>query len=77
MKLNSHRNRLNVKSIKSLCVKYVPTHVYFSVLDWFFPERVGMKCKANHALPVVGEYVVDIDASNVWVPHVRARESPG
>jgi hypothetical protein len=68
-KLNRYRHRLNQKSIKSLCAKYAPVHVYFSVLDWLFPERVGKKTKANHAIPVGGEYVCDIDSSNLIVPH--------
>jgi hypothetical protein len=47
--------------LKKYFVKYVPTHVYFSVLDWLFPEQVGKKYKAKYAFPIAGEYVVDVD----------------
>jgi len=60
---------LNVRELRNLCVRYAPIHVYFSVLDWLFPERVGKKYKANYAVPLGGEYVFDVDSNNVWVPH--------
>ncbi len=44
-----------------LCVEYAPVHVYFSVLDWLFPERVGRKSKSNKAEPASDEYVFDVD----------------
>lgn len=74
IKLNRYRNRLNVRSVKGLCWKYAPIHVYFSVLNWLFPERVGRKCKANRALPIGGEYVFDVDSSNVWVKHAHFKD---
>lgn len=40
-----------------------------SVLDWLFPERVGKKRKANHALPIGGEYIFDVDSHNYWMSH--------
>jgi hypothetical protein len=43
-------------------VKYVPAHVYMSVMDWLFPERVGKKYKAKYCVPVNAQYVLDIDA---------------
>jgi hypothetical protein len=33
------------------------------------PERVGEKRKANHAYPIGGEYVIDIDDYLHWRPH--------
>jgi hypothetical protein len=44
-------------------------HVYFSVLNWLFLERVGKKCKARYCLPLNGEYVIDIDAYLVLFKH--------
>lgn len=69
VKLNKFRNRLGPKDLQWLLVKYAPFHVYFSVLDWLFPERVGKKYKAHHAVPIGGEYVFDVDNTNVWMPH--------
>jgi DNA primase catalytic subunit len=43
-----------------------------SAMNWLCPERVGPKRKANHAYPVRGEYVVDIDnylQSKIHVHH--------
>jgi hypothetical protein len=61
MKLNRLRNRLNFKSLLGLCVRYTPLNLYMSTLNWLMPERVGEKVTANHALPLEGEYVADID----------------
>jgi DNA primase catalytic subunit len=73
LKLNRFHLHLSNRSARYalhfLCVKYAPIHVYFSVMDWLFPERVGKKYKANYAYPIGGEYVVDVDSHNVWVPH--------
>jgi len=63
VKLNRFENRLNPRELQEYCVTLQPSHVYFSILDWLFPERVGKKHKANNARPVgSGEYVVDVDA---------------
>ena len=69
MKLNRFRNRIGIRELRYYCVKYAPVHVYFSVLDWLFPERVGRKYKAKYAVPIDGEYVFDVDSHNVWIPH--------
>jgi len=61
IKLNTLRNRINSRALWRLCAKYAPTHVYMSVLDYLFPERVGLKSKARYAYPIGGEYVVDVD----------------
>ncbi|MEM2089022.1 MAG: hypothetical protein QXF52_10205 [Thermoproteota archaeon] len=41
IKLNTLRNRVNEKALWRLCRKHAPTHVYISVLNHLFPERVG------------------------------------
>jgi hypothetical protein len=76
VKLNRFRNRLNIKYLRYLCVKQAPIHVYFSVLDWLFPERVGKKYKANYAVPIGGGYLFDVDSNNVWVPHNHNKWKP-
>jgi DNA primase catalytic subunit len=62
VKLNKFRSRLNMGRLRDICVKIKPIHLYFSVLDWLFPDRVGEKSKAKHAFPIGGEYVVDVDS---------------
>jgi hypothetical protein len=69
IKLNRFRNPLESREVQYYCVKYAPIHVYFSVMDYLFPNRVGKKYKANYAVPIGGEYVVDVDSHNVWAPH--------
>jgi hypothetical protein len=49
VKLNHFENRLNEKDLRFYCYKLKPMHVYFSVLNWLFSERVGKN----------GEYVID------------------
>ena len=61
IKLNTIRNRINPRALWRLCARYAPTHVYMSVLDYLFPERVGLKARAKYAYPIGGEYVVDVD----------------
>lgn len=62
VKLNKFESRLNSRELKNHCVKLSPLHVYMSVLNWLFPERVGRKTKANYAVPIGGEYVIDVDS---------------
>lgn len=69
VKINKFRNRLNERELRDCCIKYSPLHVYFSVLNWLFPERVGKKYKGNYAVPIGGEYVIDVDSYIVHVPH--------
>jgi DNA primase catalytic subunit len=76
VKLNLLRPRINMRSLRYFCATYAPVHVYFSVVDWLFPERVGRKHKAKYAVPIGGEYVVDVDSHNVWVPHNHDRWRP-
>ena len=69
VKVNKFRNRLNEGELRECCVRFSPLHVYFSVLNWLFPERVGKKYKANYAVPLNGEYVIDVDSYLVQAPH--------
>ena len=62
VKLNKFENRINNQGLRKYCRRFFPAHVYFSVLDYLFPERVGKKYKANYAVPIKGEYVIDIDS---------------
>lgn len=73
VKLNKFRTRLNSRKLKDFCITFAPKHVYFSVLNWLFPERVGKKYKGNYAVPVgSGEYVIDVDAyiAHRWHEHL-------
>jgi hypothetical protein len=45
-----------------------------SVMDWLFPERVGLKRKARYAVPLGGEFVVDVDSYFRSRPHRHIRE---
>jgi DNA primase catalytic subunit len=69
VKLNRFENRINGRELSKHLVKYVPSHVYMSVTDWLFPERVGPKHKARFAVPIGGEFVVDVDSYLKSRPH--------
>jgi DNA primase catalytic subunit len=69
IKLNKFENRINLKELKYYCYKLKPAHVYFSVLDWLFPERVSKKYKARYCVPLNGNYVVDVDSYMVLFKH--------
>jgi DNA primase catalytic subunit len=71
LKLNTIENRINENELRFYCYKLRPTHVYFSVLNWLFPERVGRKYKAKYCIPLNGEYVVDIDSYLAHFPHIH------
>ncbi|MBO3842195.1 MAG: hypothetical protein FGF48_07245 [Candidatus Brockarchaeota archaeon] len=58
-----------------LCARFAPTHVYMSVLNYLFPERVVGKKKAKYAYPVGGEYVIDVD--NYLFRGIETHEHPG
>ncbi len=49
IKLNKIANRLTERDLKYYCWKFRAAHVYFSVLDWLFPERVGKKRRQTAA----------------------------
>lgn len=76
VKLNKFQNRLNERELRDCCARFSPLHVYFSVLNWLFPERVGKKYKGNYAIPLGnGEFVVDIDSyvCHRWHKHKRSQ----
>jgi len=73
VKLNHFQDHLSEKDLKYLCWKLKPWHVYFSVLNWLFPERVGKKYKARYCVPLNGEYVIDVDSYLMPFRHKRAR----
>ena len=73
VKLNKFRNRLNERELREFCVRLTPVHVYFFVLDWLFPERVGKKYKAKYAVSVGGEYVIDVDSYVLGLRHRHVR----
>jgi hypothetical protein len=62
VKLNHFRDHLPEKDLKYYCWKLKPWHVYFSVLNWLFPEQVGKKYKPRYCVPLNGEYEIDVDA---------------
>lgn len=67
-KLNKLTSRLNIRSLITLCAQRAPVGLYFSIMNWLMPERVGKKASANGAYPIGGEYVVDIDVPQMWRP---------
>jgi hypothetical protein len=69
VKLNKFENRLSEKDLRFYCWKLAPVNVYFSVLNWLFPERVGKKYRARYCVPLNGEYVVDVDSYMVLFKH--------
>jgi DNA primase catalytic subunit len=69
VKLNNFQNRLTAQDVRFYCAKLAPQHVYFSVLNWLFPERVGKEYKARYCGPLNGEYVIDVDAFMVLFKH--------
>jgi hypothetical protein len=71
VKLNHFENRLNERDLRFYCYKLKPMHVYFSVLNWLFPERVGKKYKAEYCIPLNGEYVIDVDSYLVAFGHTH------
>ena len=77
MSLNRLRPRYGFRSLKKALIHYAPANIYMSALNWLMPERVGKKAKGNHAYPVGGEYVVDIDANMFWRPHSHFKSREG
>ena len=51
IKLNKFRSRMNSRKLREFAITFAPSHVYFSVLDWLFPEQVGKKYKGNYCVP--------------------------
>jgi len=72
VKLNKYRSRINFNALRKLCVFIAPIHVYMSVLKFLFPERVGKKYKAKYAVPLNGDFVVDVDSYLLRHPHLHS-----
>jgi DNA primase catalytic subunit len=47
IKLNRFENMINSRELMKYLEKYVPAHAYMSVMDWLFPERVGLELKSR------------------------------
>jgi hypothetical protein len=62
VKLNRFENRINARELQRYLFKYAPRHAFMSVMDYLFPERVGRKYKAKYAVPIGGEFVLDVDS---------------
>ena len=75
--LNRMRSRVNFHSLKRFCLEFTPLHLYMSVLNFLFPERLAEKSKLNKSYPISGEYVVDIDAYLCYEPHRHFTEPEG
>jgi len=77
LSLNRLKSRINFRSLKRLCTRIPPIHVYMSVMNWLMPERVGTKKASRIAYPVGGEYVLDIDSYLRYAPHGHRTEPEG
>lgn len=71
--LNKLKPDFNFKSLKRYSTRFAPKNLYMSVLNWLMPERVSEKKKANHAFPISGEYVVDVDHYLNYLSHSHTR----
>ncbi len=74
LKLNRKRARLGIKDLRFLSSQYAPLHLYMSVLDYLFPERVSGK-KNTNAYPIGGEFVIDVDSYLYYKGHIHALNS--
>ena len=75
--LNKLRPRFRFQSLKRYSVRFAPVNIYVSALNWLMPERVAEKGKANHAYPIGGEYVVDVDHYLNYLPHSHRTTEDG
>lgn len=64
VKLNRFENRINLCELRRYLFKYAPRHAFMSVTEYLFPERVGRKYKAKYAVPIGGEFVVDVELAS-------------
>ena len=58
-------------------MRFAPVNLYMSTLNWLMPERVAEKGKANHAYPIGGEYIVDVDHYLNYLPHSHHTSEEG
>jgi hypothetical protein len=75
--LNRLTTELTRARLRKYSVRFAPTNLYMSVLNWLTPERVGEKSQANHAYPIGGEYVVDVDHYLNYRPHSHRTTDEG
>lgn len=72
LKLNApSRARLGARDLQLIATRLAPRHLYMSVLDYLFPERVAGKSRTD-AYPVGGELLVDVDSYLYRKPHIHA-----
>jgi DNA primase catalytic subunit len=70
LQLNRLRSRLNFRVLKELCIRFLPVHIYQSVLNYASAERVSSEKKSSKAYPYrSSEYVVDVDSYLAYEPH--------
>ena len=72
VKLNGPRRaRLDARDLQGIASRLAPQHLYMSVLDYLFPERVSGKDRTD-CYPVSGELLVDVDSYLFRKPHLHA-----
>ena len=72
LKLNGPRRaRLDARDVQGIASRLAPMHLYMSVLDYLFPERVSGKDRTD-CYPVGGELLVDVDSYLFRRPHLHA-----
>lgn len=74
LKLNRRKSRLDAKDLRVICSRLAPKHLYMSVLDYLFPERVASKGRLD-TYPIGGELVVDVDSYLYRRPHVDSLDN--
>jgi DNA primase catalytic subunit len=74
LKLNRRRARLDGKDLQRIASDLAPKHLFMSVLDYLFPERVSDKRRLD-SYPVGGELVVDIDSYLYFNRHAHAYDN--
>jgi hypothetical protein len=77
VKLNGPRRaRLDARDLQGIASRLAPMHLYMSVLDYLFPERVSGKDRTD-CYPVGGELLVDVDSYLFRRPHWHSFEAHG
>ena len=71
LKLNGPRRaRLDARDLQGIASRLAPRHLYMSVLNYLFPERVSGKDRTD-CYPVGGELLVDVDSYLFRKPHLH------
>ena len=74
--LNEESRGVHFHSLKRFCLEFTPLHLYMSVLNFLFTEN-SEKSKYKTAIPVDGEYVVNIDSYLCKETHRHTTEVEG